>query len=51
VHFEEARFDKTDGHGVLFTNGTRIGKNYVGLGLGKRMVRDGKKNGLIVVPS
>jgi len=49
VHFAEKRFAKTDGHGVLFTNGT--GKTFVGLGIIKRMVREGKKNGLIVVPS
>jgi superfamily II DNA or RNA helicase len=51
VHFAEVRFARSDGHGVLFTNGTGTGKTYVGLGVIKRMVRDGKKNGLIVVPS
>ncbi|MEO6145565.1 MAG: DEAD/DEAH box helicase family protein, partial [Sulfuriferula sp.] len=37
--------------GVLFTNGTGTGKTYLGLGIAKRMVRQGKSNGLIVVPN
>lgn len=51
VHFAEKRFAKPEGYGVLFTNGTGTGKTFVGLGVIKRLVRSGKKNGLIVVPS
>jgi proteasome lid subunit RPN8/RPN11 len=51
VHFAEKRLGKEDGYGVLFTNGTGTGKTYLGLGIAKRMVRQGKTNGLIVVPN
>lgn len=39
------------GKGMMFTNGTGTGKTYVGLGVIKRMVKQGKKDILIVVPS
>jgi len=51
VLFAETRFAKPDGYGVLFTNGTGTGKTYSGLGIVKRMHMQGKRNGLIVVPS
>jgi hypothetical protein len=51
VHFAETRWDKPDGYGVLFANGTGTGKTYVGLGAIKRSVSQGKGNVLIVVPS
>jgi hypothetical protein len=47
----EARFERPDGYGFLFTNGTGTGKTYVGLGWVKRMVKQGKTNGIIGVPS
>lgn len=39
------------GKGIMFTNGTGTGKTYTGLGIIKRMVKQGKGNVLIVVPS
>lgn len=51
VLFAEKRLTKPDGYGVLFTNGTGTGKTYTGLGIIKRMHRQGKRNGLLVVPS
>jgi hypothetical protein len=50
VNFAETRWAKPNGYGVLFTNGTGTGKTYVGLGAIKRMVMQGKGNGIIVVP-
>ena len=46
----EARFAKPDGYGMLFTNGTGTGKTFTGLGVVKRMQRQGKNSVLIVVP-
>ncbi|MGE8446461.1 MAG: PLxRFG domain-containing protein [Comamonas sp.] len=46
----EARFDKPDGYGMLFTNGTGTGKTFTGLGVISRQVRQGKDNILVVVP-
>lgn len=46
----ETRFAKPDGYGMLFTNGTGTGKTFTGLGVVKRMARQGKGNILIVVP-
>ena len=46
----ETRFAKPDGYGILFTNGTGTGKTFTGLGVVKRMQRQGKTNVLIVVP-
>ena len=51
VAFAEERFAKDDGYGVLFTNGTGTGKTFIGLGIIKRQVRQGRGNILIVVPS
>lgn len=51
VAIAERRFQKPDGYGMLFTNGTGTGKTYLGLGIAKRFVKRGKANGLIVVPS
>ncbi|MEW5889969.1 MAG: strawberry notch C-terminal domain-containing protein [Pseudomonadota bacterium] len=51
VLFAERRFAKPDGYGVLFTNSTGTGKTYLGLGIVKRMVKQGRSNGLIVVPN
>lgn len=51
VHFAEQRWLKPDGYGVLFTNGTGTGKTYLGIGAIKRMVKQGKTNGIIVVPN
>ena len=50
VKFAEDRFALPDGYGVLFTNGTGTGKTYTGLGIIHRMVRQGKRNILIVSP-
>lgn len=50
VKFAEDRFAKTDGYGAMFTNGTGTGKTFSGLGIIKRLERQGKKNVLIVVP-
>ena len=46
----ETRFAKPDGYGMLFTNGTGTGKTFTGLGVVKRMTRQGRGNILIVVP-
>lgn len=46
----EDRFAQPDGYGMLFTNGTGTGKTFTGLGVVKRMQRQGKTNTLIVVP-
>jgi hypothetical protein len=46
----EDRFAVPDGYGMLFTNGTGTGKTFTGLGVVKRMQRQGKTNTLIVVP-
>ena len=46
----EDRFAVPDGYGMLFTNGTGTGKTFTGLGVVKRMARQGKTNTLIVVP-
>ena len=51
VEFAETRFAVEDGYGVLFTNGTGTGKTAIGLGVIKRMVKQGRKNILIVAPS
>lgn len=45
----EQRFERNNG--ILFTNATGTGKTYTGLGVIKRMVKAGKENILIVVPS
>ena len=45
----EQRFERNNG--ILFTNATGTGKTYTGLGVIKRMVKSGKENILIVVPS
>jgi hypothetical protein len=45
----EQRFENHNG--ILFTNGTGSGKTFTGLGTIARMVRQGKTNGIIVVPS
>lgn len=45
----EQRFERNNG--ILFTNATGTGKTYTGLGVIKRMVKMGKENILIVVPS
>ena len=50
VAFAERRLAKTDGFGVLFTNGTGTGKTFTGLGILKRMLGDGKRRILIGVP-
>lgn len=46
----ETRFQKPYGYGMLFTNGTGTGKTFTGLGIIKRMARQGKTNILVVVP-
>lgn len=51
VHKAEVRLNRPEGYGMLFTNGTGTGKTYVGLGYIKRMVKRGKGNGIVVVPS
>lgn len=50
VGFAETRFEKDDGYGVLFTNGTGTGKTFTGLGIIRRFVDSGKGNVLIVAP-
>ncbi|MCU0733530.1 MAG: DEAD/DEAH box helicase family protein, partial [Hyphomonas sp.] len=47
----EARFQKPDGHGMMFTNGTGTGKTFTGLGVVKRFALQGKGNILIVAPT
>jgi hypothetical protein len=51
VQTAELRFNKTEGHGMLFTNGTGTGKTYSGLGVIKRFFQQGKGNVLVVAPS
>jgi hypothetical protein len=52
VHFAETRFAQADKKpGVVFTNGTGTGKTFTGLGIAKRFERQGKGNGIIVVPN
>ncbi|MFN8758871.1 MAG: PLxRFG domain-containing protein [Tagaea sp.] len=51
VAFAEARFAKPDGHGVMFTHGTGVGKTITALGVMKRQVRMGAKNILAIAPS
>lgn len=52
VHFAEQRFANGDKQpGVMFTNGTGTGKTYSGLGIAKRFARQGKTEGVIVVPN
>jgi len=51
VLFAEERFALEDGYGVLFTNGTGTGKTFTGLGVIKRLVKQGKNNILIFAPS
>ena len=51
--FDESHKDKAHagGKGYMFTNGTETGKTYTGLGIVKRMVKQGKKRILIITPS
>ena len=49
VYRIEKRFEI--GKGYLITNGTGVGKTYVGLGLIKRFWTNGKKNIIVVVPT
>ena len=51
VHFAEKRLMQPKGYGVLFANGTGTGKTYLSLGIIKRMIASGKKNGTVVVPN
>lgn len=51
VLFAEKRLAKPTGYGVLFANGTGTGKTYLSLGIIKRMIRTGKKNGVVIVPN
>jgi hypothetical protein len=51
VQTAENRFIKTEGHGMLFTNGTGTGKTYSGGGVIKRFFQQGKRNVLVVAPS
>lgn len=51
VHFAEKRLSQPNGYGVLFANGTGTGKTYLSLGVIKRMVKQGKTNGLVLVPN
>lgn len=39
------------GKGIMFTNGTGVGKTFIGLGLAKRFFVQGKKEILIVAPT
>lgn len=50
VKFAEDRFALPTGYGAMFTNGTGTGKTFSGLGIIKRLERQGKKNVLIVTP-
>jgi hypothetical protein len=50
VHFAEKRLSQPHGFGVLFANGTGTGKTYLSLGIVKRMLKSGKKNGIVIVP-
>lgn len=51
--FGESHKDKAhaNGKGYMFTNGTGTGKTYTGLGIVKRMVKQGKGRILIITPS
>lgn len=51
--FDESHKDKAhaNGKGYMFTNGTGTGKTYTGLGIIKRMVKQGKGRILIITPS
>lgn len=52
VLFAEKRFANPEkSPGVLFTNGTGTGKTFTGLGIAKRFARQGKGNGIIIVPN
>lgn len=51
VLFAEKRWAAPDGYGVLFTNGTGTGKTFLALGAIKRLTKQGKGNGIIVVPN
>lgn len=48
---EHADRDHAYGKGYMFTNGTGTGKTYTGLGIAKRLVKQGKKRILFVTPS
>lgn len=47
----EKRLYKSNGEGMMFTNGTGTGKTFTGLGIIKRSVQRGKGNILIVAPT
>ena len=51
--FDESHKDKAHagGKGYMFTNGTGTGKTYTGLGIIKRMTKQGKGRILIITPS
>lgn len=49
--FNPPKGEDAPNKGILFTDGTGTGKTYTGLGIVKRFVRRGKRNGLIVVPT
>ena len=51
--FDKSHKDKAHagGKGYMFTNGTGTGKTYTGLGIIKRMVKQGKGRILIITPS
>jgi len=51
VQFAEKRWSSPDGYGVLFTNGTGTGKTFLSLGAIKRLTKQGKGNGIVVVPN
>jgi hypothetical protein len=51
VLFAEKRWTTPDGYGVLFTNGTGTGKTFLALGAIKRFAKQGKGNGIVVVPN
>ena len=48
---EHADIEHAYGKGYMFTNGTGTGKTYTGLGIAKRLVKQGKGRILIVTPS
>lgn len=48
---EHADREHAYGKGYMFTNGTGTGKTYTGLGVAKRLVKQGKGRILIVTPS
>lgn len=48
---EHADREHAYGKGYMFTNGTGTGKTYTGLGIAKRLVKQGKGRILIVTPS